>query len=247
MNQSVDKGEDVEVGTTIQVTVSSGPDDFEMPRVVGNPSATARDMLTSRGLVVDPDSSYEYSDSPEGNVIRQSPEAGALVKKGDTVKLTISKGTQQVQVPNLLKQTQEKAAELLAASQLAGDATTEYDDTIPEGSVISQSPEAGSSVNVNSTVNYVVSLGKKEVFYKVADGTTIKIPTNSEYVVSADISLLDANGEEIDRWDGVSISSFPYAISGSNITTSSGTVSIVWVLEDGEERTEELEIKFVQQ
>ena len=247
VNQSVDKGEDVEVGTTIQVTVSSGPDDFEMPRVVGNPSATARDMLTSRGLVVDPDSSYEYSDSPEGNVIRQSPEAGALVKKGDTVKLTISKGTQQVQVPNLLKQTQEKAAELLAASQLAGDATTEYDDTIPEGSVISQSPEAGSSVNVNSTVNYVVSLGKKEVFYKVADGTTIKIPTNSEYVVSADISLLDANGEEIDRWDGVSISSFPYAISGSNITTSSGTVSIVWVLEDGEERTEELEIKFVQQ
>ncbi len=107
VTQSVEEGESVETGTTIQVTVSSGPDDFEMPKVVGNPSATARDMLTARGLVVDPDSAYEYSDSPEGTVLRQSPEAGAMVKKGDTVKLTISKGVQQVQVPDLRKQTQD--------------------------------------------------------------------------------------------------------------------------------------------
>ena len=137
-----------------------------MPKVVGNPSATARDMLTARGLVVDPDSAYEYSDSPEGTVLRQSPEAGAMVKKGDTVKLTISKGVQQVQVPDLRKQTQEKAEEMLAASQLTGDVTTEYDDTIPEGSVISQTPQPGTSVNVGSKVDYVVSMGKKEIFYK---------------------------------------------------------------------------------
>ncbi len=244
VTQSVEEGESVETGTTIQVTVSSGPDDFEMPKVVGNPSATARDMLTARGLVVDPDSAYEYSDSPEGTVLRQSPEAGAMVKKGDTVKLTISKGVQQVQVPDLRKQTQEKAEEMLAASQLTGDVTTEYDDTIPEGSVISQTPQPGTSVNVGSKVDYVVSMGKKEIFYKTKDVTEIRIPSNSEYVVSANIRLLDANGKEIDRWDGVSISSFPYKISASNITTSSGTVSIVWILEDGEERTSELPVDF---
>jgi len=64
-------------------------------------------------------------------------------------------------------------------------------------------------------------MGKKEIFYKTKDVTEIRIPSNSEYVVSANIRLLDANGKEIDRWDGVSISSFPYKISASNITTSS--------------------------
>lgn len=245
VTQSVEEGELVDAGTTIQVTVSSGPDDFEIPKVVGNPAATARDMLTARGLFVDPDSSYEYSDAPEGNVIRQSPEAGSMVKKGDTVKLTISMGIQQVQVPDLRKQTQEKAEEMLAASQLTGDVTTEYDDTVPEGSVISQTPQPGSSVNVGSKVDYVVSLGKKEVFYKVT--AEIQTPTNSEYVVAGDIRLLDANGKEIDRWNNVSISSFPYTISASNITTSSGTVSIVWIMEDGEERVDEKSIDFVPQ
>ncbi len=247
VEQDVEEGEFVEKGTVIQVTVSSGPADFAAPNVVGNPAATARDMLEARGLKVNPDSKYEFADAPEGTVIRQSPGAGAMVKKGDTVTLTISKGIEQVQVPDIKKYTEDQAAERLSNSRLEkGNVSSEYDDTVPEGSIISQTPESGSSVNVGSKVDYVVSLGKKEILYQMED-RRIEEPENSELVISANISLLDANGTQIARWDGVPISSFPYVISTKeDITTSTGTIAIEWVLEDGESQTQEVSVKFLQ-
>lgn len=248
MEQDVAEGESVEKGTVIQVTVSSGPADFELIKVTGNPVATARDMLTARGLQVNPESRYEYNELPEGTVIRQSPEAGARVKKGDTVTLTISKGIEQVQVPDLRKKTETEAGQLLLDNNLEkGSTGSDYDDTIPEGSIISQSPQPGTSVNAHSGVDYTVSLGKKEVIYRMKD-LRIDEPENSELVISANITLLDANGTIIDRWDGIPISSFPYDIStNESITTSTGTISIEWILDDGETQTQEDSVTFEQQ
>lgn len=247
VEQDVEEGELVEKGTVIQVTVSSGPADFAVPNVVGNPAATARDMLEAKGLKVNPDSQYEYAQSPEGTVIRQSPGAGAMVKKGDTVSLTISKGVEQVQVPDIRKCSEAEALERLSAHRLEkGNTDSAYDDNVPEGSIISQTPEAGSSVSVGSRVDYVVSLGKKEVLYQM-ESRRIEEPENSDLVISANISLLDANGTEIARWDGVPISSFPYVISTKeDITTSTGTIEIEWILDDGESQTQQESVKFVQ-
>lgn len=247
VEQDVEEGEDVEKGTVIQVTVSSGPADFEMIKVTGNPAATARDMLTARGLEVNPESKYEFNELPEGTVIRQSPEAGTKVKKGDIVTLTISKGIEQVQVPDIRKLTESEAMQRLLDNNLdKGSATTAYDDTIPEGSIISQSPQPGSSVNAHSKVDYVVSLGKKEVLYRMKD-TIIQEPDNSELVISANISLLDANGTVIDTWVGIPISSFPYVVqTRETIKTSTGTLSIEWVLEEGDTKMQEESVTFEQ-
>ncbi len=247
VEQDVEEGEDVEKGTVIQVTVSSGPADFEMIKVTGNPAATARDMLTARGLEVNPESKYEFNELPEGTVIRQSPEAGTKVKKGDIVTLTISKGIEQVQVPDIRKITESEAMQRLLDNNLdKGSATTAYDDTIPEGSIISQSPQPGSSVNAHSKVDYVVSLGKKEVLYRMKD-TIIQEPDNSELVISANISLLDANGTVIDTWVGIPISSFPYVVqTRETIKTSTGTLSIEWVLEEGDTKMQEESVTFEQ-
>ena len=170
-----------------------------------------------------------------------------MVKKGDTVTLTISKGVEQVQVPDIKKCTEAEAAERLRANHLEpGSADSEYDDTIPEGSIISQTPESGSSVSVGSQVDYVVSLGKKEIIYRMED-RRIEEPQGSEMVISANISLLDANGTEIARWDGIPISSFPYVISTKkDITTSTGTIEIEWVLDDGDSQTQQESIRFLQ-
>lgn len=248
VEQDIAEGESVEKGTVIQVTVSSGPADFALIKVTGNPAATARDMLTARGLQVNPESRYEYNELPEGTVIRQSPEAGARVKKGDTVTLTISKGIEQVQVPDLRKRTENEAGQLLLDNNLdKGNSSSEYDDTIPEGCIIRQSPEPGSSVNAHSKVDYVVSLGKKEVFYRMND-LQIEEPENSELVISANITLLDANGTQIDRWDGIPISSFPYTVhTNETITTSTGTISIEWILDDGDAHTQDQSVNFEQQ
>ncbi len=246
--QDIEEGKSVAEGTVIQVTVSSGPADFEMIKVTGNPAATARDMLTARGLEVNPESRYEFNELPEGTVIRQSPEAGARVKKGDVVTLTISKGIEQVQVPDLRKCTESEAAQKLLDAKLerGNNIDSAYDDTIPEGCIISQTPQAGSSVNAHSKVDYVVSLGKEEILYGMKD-LKIEEPENSESVISANISLMDANGAVIDEWSGVPISSFPYVISTKEtITTSTGTIYIEWILDDGDAQTQEQPVTFVQ-
>ena len=144
--QDIEEGKSVAEGTVIQVTVSSGPADFEMIKVTGNPAGTARDMLSAHGLEVNPESKYEFNELPEGTVIRQSPEAGARVKKGDVVTLTISKGIEQVQVPDLRKCTEAEAAQRLLDNNLerGNNIDSAYDDTIPEGCIISQTPQAGS-------------------------------------------------------------------------------------------------------
>lgn len=79
--------------TTITLTVSSGQEMVNVPRIVGKSQADAEADLNEAGL----DSTFEeedgYNDSvPAGHVVRVSPGAGTSVKVGSTVTVTISKG-----------------------------------------------------------------------------------------------------------------------------------------------------------
>jgi len=246
MDQDIEKGEMAAEGTIVQVTVSSGPATFAAPGVVGQSYDSARAQLESAGLGVN-NPEYRFSDQPEGIVIDQNPGGGATVKKGDTVTLYVSKGTEKVQVPDLRNRTEEEAREQLEANQLTiGHTDSSYHDTIEEGKIISQTPQPQSSVEKGSSVDFVVSLGKKEVFYQLPS-KQIGVPENSDSVVSANIQLQDANGTVVDNWSGISISSFPYVISAKNITTSSGTILIEWILEDGETDTQTESVEFKEQ
>lgn len=92
--------------------------------------------------------------------MRFEPEDKAAV--GDTVTLYVSKGpeVEMRQVPQLLGQTEEWAAELLKNAELeSGQITNANSDTVPEGCIISQSINAGEQVEIGSTVDYVVSSG----------------------------------------------------------------------------------------
>jgi hypothetical protein len=65
--------------------------------------------------------------------------------------------TTPVSVPNVVGMTQANAqAAILSASLAVGTVTQEYNDTVPAGSVISQSPVAGTSVYLGSSVNLTV-------------------------------------------------------------------------------------------
>lgn len=231
MSQDIEKGEMVEKGTTIKVTVSSGAGEFKVPSVVGNTETAAKGMLSDAELV--PEASYQYSDKAEGIVISQSPADGSMVKKGDTVTIVVSQGQERVPVPGLQGKTQEQAVAALQEGRLdAGTVESDYDEEVPKGQVIRQTPQAGESVYVGSKVNFVVSLGKKEVFYQIRK--TIGVPDNDN-VISANIQLLDSQGKALDEWRNVGISSFPYTISKRDIEgVSSGTISIEWILEDDE-------------
>lgn len=233
ISQDIREGEMVDEGTTVRVVVSSGKgvSEASVPNVVGYTDTAAIGMLQDAGL--DYTREYESSDTvPEGTVIRQSPEGGTMAAENTKVTIVVSQGKKSVTVPDIRKQTEARARQMLEDAGLnPGTVTSEYDDEIPEGQVISQSELAGKTVYSGTTVNFVVSLGKKEVLYRFR--ANIKLP-DDDTVVSANIQLVDADGNVQDTWQNVSAASFPFPIDVMNMKCDSGKLIIEWVMEDEE-------------
>lgn len=238
IEQDIPVGDMVDEGTMVRVTVSSGKseDDTEettvqVPQVTGYTDTAAIGMLTDAGL--DYNREYENSDTvAEGTVIRQSPESGASVANGTKVTIVVSQGKQSVAVPDLKNMTESEARKALEEKGLqVGTVSSDYSDTVEEGKVIDQTEVAGKTVYSGTSIGFTVSLGKKEVLYMLR--ANIKLP-NDDTVVSANITLQDADGNELDSWTNVSAASFPFHIEVTNIKSSSGKLVIEWVMEDEE-------------
>lgn len=82
----------IDVGSTVAVTVSTGPAPVAVPNVTGQTLAAASLALQQAGLAVGTVSRQESTSVPAGEVISQSPASGE-VAPGTTVDLTVSQGT----------------------------------------------------------------------------------------------------------------------------------------------------------
>ena len=220
MTQSVEEGEKVDANTTISVTISSGAGDITVPSVTGMTESAAKTTLTDAGFKVTVN--YEYNrDVAEGNVISQTPEGNGTGKKGDTVTLLVSQGTESVKVPDLSGQTQDGAASSLSSTGLSlGNVTSEYSDSVEEGNVISQSKSAGSYADAGSTVDIVISKGKEAVYYSYTWKASL----------TGYAELTDSNGNVVYKGDVTSGDSY----SASGITTETGTLTYYEYTEDEE-------------
>ncbi len=231
IDQSRKEGEQVPLHETIEVTISSGAGEFDLTSVVGQDEDTAKRTLEDMGLSAVTDD-FVYDDSvPEGKVISQSPESGSKVKKGDTVRLIVSRGQESRMVPDVTNLSEADArAKLEQEGFYVSDVTTEYHDTIAEGCVIRQSPNGGEYRNKGAAVSLVLSMGKQAVYYsysatfakpKDSQGSTVE-----EVVVSAELMSGDGSVSipvEIDDQGGSIV------ISASNIENiSSGLLTIYW-------------------
>src|SRR5437773_2537078 len=95
-----------------------------------------------------------------GSVISESPTAGTRVASGSAVSLVVSSGPAQVAVPNVVGQTQATATRAITGAGLTvGTVTMQSSSTVASGSVISESPTAGTRVAIGSAVDLVVSSG----------------------------------------------------------------------------------------
>ena len=157
-------GTEVLPGTAVNLVISLGQEPVSVPNVVGETQAAAESAILEATLTVGTISA-EFSDTvPEGTVISQTPVGGTEVLPGTAVDLVISSGQEPVAVPDVVGQTQTAAEAAIVNAELAvGAVTTQFSDTVPEGSVISQNPTAGTEVLPGSAVDLVVSLGQEPV------------------------------------------------------------------------------------
>jgi serine/threonine-protein kinase len=85
LSQDPAAGTEVDAGTRVTITVSSGPKQVNVPDVVGLSAADARRELKAAGLKVAERSSPVDTPAQDGLVVDQSPEVGADAGEGDTV------------------------------------------------------------------------------------------------------------------------------------------------------------------
>ncbi len=99
--QSVEKGEMVEKGSTIDVVIvgeETTDQTVKVPSVSGYDEKTAKQVLSDAGFLVDV--KYEYDDEAEKDkVFKQDPKEGTAKKKGTRITITISKGRAPEEVP----------------------------------------------------------------------------------------------------------------------------------------------------
>jgi RHS repeat-associated protein len=182
ISQSPVAGTSVAEGSAVSLVVSIGPAMVAVPNVAGMTQAEATSTITSAKLAVGTITQANSATVPAGCVISQNPPAGNSVPEGSLVSLVISLGPVMVTVPSVVGMTQDAAQSAIIEAQLTvGTITSEYHDTIPPGSVISQNPPGGSSAPLGSSVNLVVSRGPS---YIPPDPVTVAPPLDPTVVTS---------------------------------------------------------------
>jgi serine/threonine-protein kinase len=88
--QNPSGGENVEPGTAVDVTVSLGPEQVEVPEVYGLSVAAAQTALSNAGLNSTP--IEVEGDEPAGTALATDPGVGAMLDPGSTVSLYYSAG-----------------------------------------------------------------------------------------------------------------------------------------------------------
>ena len=132
-----------------------------MIAVNGKSAAEAQKELKEMGLL--PQVTYVESEAYEQNIVISADiTAGTEIKKGTTVTLTVSAGTEGREVPYVVGYSAEEAARQLAASGFKVSRAESYSADVEKGNVISQNPVSGQKAPLESTVTITVSLGEED-------------------------------------------------------------------------------------
>jgi len=132
-----------------------------VPTVVGKSKAAALTRLEEAGFKADVQEEYSGK-VEEGFVSRQAPPGGAKLRKGDTVDIWVSKGSEMVTLDDFKGRTPAEVRGWLEQNGLSGLEKSGKSATIPSGKVFKQDPAAGGQVKRGATITYWVSSGKPQ-------------------------------------------------------------------------------------
>ncbi|MCL2852648.1 MAG: Stk1 family PASTA domain-containing Ser/Thr kinase [Defluviitaleaceae bacterium] len=161
LRQSVAGGGALYPGGAISVTLSLGDDRYEVPNLVNMDINEADNVIRESVFALDEE--YVPSEDIAMNiVIDQYPPAGSMAHAGERIRVQISSGPSQSTaiVPNVVTFTEDRAITELQEARLVPSVVSRAENaTVPLGSVISQTVEAGEEVSVYTTIGLVISEG----------------------------------------------------------------------------------------
>ncbi len=135
-------------------------DQAAVPNVVGMTQADAESAIGSASLRVGPVWPVFSDTVLPGQVISQAPASETVLSIGEEVTLTVSKGPEPTTVPNVVGMTQADAESAITSARLrVGTIWVGFNDTVPQGQVISQEPVGETVVNGGTKVELTLSDG----------------------------------------------------------------------------------------
>ena len=164
--------------TKTEQTNTSDADDgmVTVPDLLGKTEDEAKNITKDMKLGIQP-MGEEASTQAKGTISSQDIPKGSKVEQYTTIKYYISKGAQQITVPDVDGQTGVDAQQTLEDMGLNVTVQKEYSELNDDGTPIvdpgyaySTTPDAGSSVSAGDTITLVVSRG-------VDYGNSVEVPS----------------------------------------------------------------------
>ncbi|MEV6865639.1 Stk1 family PASTA domain-containing Ser/Thr kinase [Streptosporangium subroseum] len=149
---------EVEKDSEVILKVSKGLEKVEVPDVLNMTTEEATAALEDKGFKVSLQT--KASSRKQGIVFETSPVAGKSVSKGSSVRIYVP--MEAVEVPNVVNITVNDAQRMLKEANFRAKVVKQPSD-LPEGTVLSQSPEAGSKYQPQTTITLIVSSGAPPV------------------------------------------------------------------------------------
>ncbi len=141
--------------SAVYVTVSLGPQTRDVPRVAGLRGDEVTAILEATGFEVEVDT--VESELPRGRVVELDPSPGTPLVLPGVVRIRVSEGPAQVEMPYLLGMAHDEAEALLDSLGLVVAEVEERSRPGREGRrVIEQEPASGTLVESGSAVRLVV-------------------------------------------------------------------------------------------
>ncbi|AJE31886.1 serine/threonine-protein kinase [Corynebacterium humireducens NBRC 106098 = DSM 45392] len=151
-------GSQLQKGTSVTMTVSSGREITDVPDVTGMTPQEAADALAEVELLLEQQVNEDTSETvTAGRIMEQNPPAGAQISKGSRVTITVSTGPALVRIPVLSGMQVEQAEATLSSLGFVPQVTV-VDSAEPEGRVLRVDNE-GAQARRGDTVLLEVSNG----------------------------------------------------------------------------------------
>ncbi len=143
-------------GTTVNLTRSGGPAGVPIPDMTDFDAQSATKILIAAGLKVGDIDTVPSGSDPD-IVVGTRPTAGGAAAPGSTVALLVSRGPSTIEVPNLVGLKLDEARRQLEAAGFRTGRVSKVERRGPPGTVVEQSPTAGSRAARSGRVDLTVT------------------------------------------------------------------------------------------
>jgi eukaryotic-like serine/threonine-protein kinase len=207
-------GSSAKRGALITIIESTGPVMINVPQVTGLTENAAETALRKQGLTPGAVTSAASSTIGAGVVISTDPVAGTAWPQDKPVGLTVSAGPP---LPNLVGQMFPAAQALAQQGGYQLEQQTVSTSTQPAGTIVGQSPAAGSPITQGEVVTVQVSSGPPEVPIPSVTGDSVQQATQ----------ILTAAGFQVQVSGGVAGHGVVQSTSPSGQAPKGSTITLI--------------------